>query len=336
MKHQKIPLRQDVRYVDAPIPSPPWFVAVPFFILGFVFSLWYVDAYYGGDNLFYRRFYDILYGMPTARWADLQRAHVGSAEPFYRYIIGLAAFNGWDRPLYLSAWNGVFVGAIGYVLIKHRCSALFCLFVLTNFYLIVLLGSSERLKFAYVALVLAFAIDNPKIKFVVAASSPFFHTQAMIQFASGFGYYIAANLRDFAKTPLRTIGLATFAVVVVGGIIYLFVGAVGQSVESKSAYYSDQSSGILEAVQWGMLVVAGLIVFKERLAYFVGMAPMGLLTVLFGNRVNVATFALFAGLAILQRRTSNPIVLAVMAYMSFKSVPFLIDVALYGDGFAAD
>lgn len=314
-------------------PATSWLVSVPFFAIGVVFSLWYVDAYYLGDVVHYTQLYNSLYGMPRQYWADLQQATVGSSEPLYRYILAIGAYFGIDRTLYLSAWNGVLIGAIGYVLVKHRCSVLFGFLVLTNSYLFALLGSAERLKFAYIFLILAFAVDGRNAKFLLAASSPFVHTQAMVQFASGFGFYVVANLRNFAKTPLRSLILLFGLAVVLAAVSYLFIASVGQAVETKSAHYVAESGGLSEAIQWAMLLGAGVFLFKERLAYFVGMLPMGVLTVLFGNRVNVATLALFAGLAILQRKTTNPVVLAVMAYMSIKSVPFLLDVAKYGTGY---
>ena len=330
MEHQRITAPESASERS----SPTWLVAIPFFALGWVFSLWYLSAYFAGDSIFYTRFYDSLYDMPTEYWGRFQRIHLGASEPLYRYIVGFGAYNGWDRIYYLSEWNGLFVGAIGYTLIKYRCSIIFSTFVLTNFYLIVLLGSAERLKFAYLVLVLAFVVESRSLKFIFAASSPFFHTQAMVQFASGLGYYLTANFSKFAKTPVRTLLLAIVTAIAVSIIGYLFIGAVGQSLESKSAYYAEESTGLIEAIQWGLILAAGLYVFKDKAAFLVAMAPMGVLTVMFGNRVNVATFALFAALAILQRKTSNPIVLAVMGYMSFKSVPFLITVAQYGDGFA--
>lgn len=330
MKHQWITVPE---FADE-LSSPPWLVAVLFFALGFVFSLWYLSAYYAGDAVFYTRFYDALYDLPIEYWSRFQRVHLGASEPVYRYLVGFGAYNGWDRIYYISAWNGLFISATGYVLIKHRCSIIFSVLIFSNYYVLVLLGPAERLKFAYLVLVLAFAIERRNLKFILSASSLFFHTQAAIQFASSFGYYLTANLQTFAKTPLRTLMLAIVAAIAVAGIAYLFVSTVGQSVESKSAYYAEQSTGLTEAIQWGLLLAVGLYVFKEKAAFLVAMMPMGVLTIMFGNRVNVATFALFVALAILQRKTSNPLVLAVMGYMSFKSVGFISNVVQFGDGFA--
>jgi|TARA_R100000049_G_C1945784_1_gene90883 hypothetical protein len=333
MKHQDIPKAQRLDYSRDLSDSPKWIVATPFFALGFVFSLWYLTAYYGGDAYHYTNFYNSLYELPHEHWANFQRLHLGAAEPLYRYIIALGAYTGLDRTLYLSVWNGAFVGIIGYILIKHRCSALFCTLVLTNVYLVTLLGSAERLKFAYFFLILAFAVENRTVKFALGALSLFTHTQAAVQFVSALNFYILDNLKKIASTPAKGFLLLVGATAAVSLVFYLFFFAVGQSIEAKSEFYLSESEGLAEAIQWGLLLFAGLAIFDKRLAYFVAMLPMGVLTVLFGNRVNVATLALFAGLAILQRKTNNPIVLAVMAYMSFKTISFLFNVVEFGDGF---
>lgn len=304
-----------------------------FFAAGFLFSTWYLYAHWGGDLTYYTRFYDALYQMPWFHWELLQRRHLGASEPFYRFLIALGAYPGLDRILYLSFWNGLLIASIGYVMMKHRCSLIFAALMLTNYYLIVILGPAERLKFAYLCLVLAFAIDNARVRFALSAASLFFHTQALIQFASAAGYWVISNFRAFAVTPLRTLLVSIAAGLGLGGILYFFYQAVGQTLAFKSSIYLEESGGIAEVVQWIMLLGAGLIVFRRRVAYLAGMLPMSVLTILYGNRVNVATLALFVAVAMAEDKTRNPVVLAVMAYMSFKSIGFMMNVIEYGSGY---
>lgn len=263
----------------------------------------------------------------------LERQHLGASEPFYRFLIGMAAYFGVDRILYLSFWNAVLIGSLGYVLIKNRCSLLFGALLLTNYYLIVILGPAERLKFAYLFLVLAFAVDNLKLRFALSAASFFFHTQALIQFVSAAGFWVASNIRALALAPLRTTLFAMAGGIALGTVLYFFYESVGQSIAFKSAIYSEDSGGITEALQWAMLLIAGLFVFRNRFAYFVGMLPMSVLTVLYGSRVNVATLSLFVAMAIAEGKTRNLAVLAVMSYMTFKSVGFMVNVVQHGSGY---
>ena len=310
-----------------------WLKVFALFSATFLFSLWYLNQYYLGDQQFYNRFYYSLVQADPRHWARLQEIHLGSAEPLYRYVIGAAAYYDVDRIVYLSLWNGLLIGSIVYLAIKTRCSLVFAILLLTNYYVFVLLGPAERLKFAYICLVLGFAADNLKLRFALSAISIFFHTQALVQFASSAGYYFISNLRVIFMSPLYLLLLVVFGSVSIGAILYIFFEFVGVSVVLKMDVYSNESEGLLEAIQWGMILLGGLVVFRGRLAYFIGMLPMGVLTILFGNRVNVATLVFFAALVMTQEKTRHPLVLVVMGYMSVKSIPFMLDVVKYGTGY---
>src|SRR5690606_38999651 len=124
--------------------------------------------FYLGDPEHYTRFYNSLFGVHPRNWAALQRAQLGSAEPLYRYVIGAAAFFGIDRIQYISMWNGVLTASIGYVLLKHQSSIIFAVLVFTNYYLMVILGSAERLKFAYIFLTLSACAYSIRPKYILS------------------------------------------------------------------------------------------------------------------------------------------------------------------------
>lgn len=306
---------------------------ISLFALGFLFSYWYLDAYYMGDQVFYRNFYGALFGTAPRLWASLQESYLGSSEPFYRYVIGAGAFYDVDRLSYLSFWNAALIASIGYVLFKYRSGLIFSLLLLTNYYLLVLLGPAERLKFAYICFVLAFTSQNVAFRAALSIASFFFHTQALIQFASAGAYLLVREYRYFIASPTRLLGSVIAAAVGLGAVFYVFFALLGSSITLKMEVYSSTSEGYLEAFQWALILGGGLVVFRNRLAYFAGMLPMGVLTILFGNRVNVATLVFFVSMAIAHRKTAHPIVLAVMAYMSLKSIPFMINIMQYGTGY---
>lgn len=312
---------------------PSWTASIAFFFGGFFFSIWYLDVYYLGDVLAYSRFYYALYRAPFNYWEFLQNFHLGSAEPFYRWLVGPAGYYDVDRVWFISFWNGILVASIYFALVKYNCSVLFSVFMLSNYYLLVLLGPAERLKFAYICLIIGYNLDSVRSRLILSIASIFFHTQALVQFGSAAGYWMASNFGRALRTPLRTLIIGVLTGLAIGAVLYFFYEAVGRSISDKSVVYSGTSGGIAEAIQWAMLATAGALVFRDRIPFLVGMAPMGVLTILFGNRVNVATLVFFAILAMTQGKTRHPIVLAVMAYMSVKSVPFMIDVIETGSGY---
>src|SRR6185295_17687267 len=89
---------------------------------------------------------------------------------------------------------------------------------------------------------------------------------------------------------------------------------VADIITRKSEVYGDESQGVLEIIQWGLILATGLVVFDKKVQFLISMIPLGILTSLYGSRINVATLAFFCTLAIVQRKTYNPFVLAVMGY----------------------
>ena len=299
----------------------------------FVFSLWFVDAYYLGDAVHYTRFYNSLYQVPMDHWERLQLSYLSSSEPLYKYVVGIGGYTGIDRVYYISFWNSILAGGIGYLLASHRSSIIFALLLFTNYYLFVLFGSAERLKFAYIFLVLAACCRSRNFQFGFSILSVFFHTQALVQFGSAAAYTLIRHRNSIFTSPLRTIGVIVVGATALAVAAYFVLQTSGSVIISKSEVYSESSVGLSEAIQWSAILIGGVLVFRHKVAFVAGMLPLGLLTALYGNRVNVATLAFFVMLSITQRKTGNPFVLAVMAYMSYKSIDFITSVAQYGTGF---
>lgn len=303
------------------------------FIAGFLFSMWLLDLYRGGDQEHYDRFWRAMVWTHPSLWSRLQFAYLSSAEPLYRLIIGAGTYLNVDRLTYLSLWNAFFLSLIGYALIKNRSSIPFAIFVFTNFYILVLLSSAERLKFGYIFLLLAFCVEHIRWKTLCSVLSGFAHTQAVIQFMSAAIYYVCVEYRTIFSRKTTTIALLIGGPAAAGVVFYYLLNSIGDIVVQKSEFYMGESQGIPEIVQWLFILIGGTIVFDKRWPFVLAMLPMGVLTSLFGGRVNVATLAFFCALALTGRKTAHPLVLLVMAYMSFKSIGFITNVLNTGQGF---
>ena len=303
------------------------------FAVGYTFSLWLLDAHYGGDQKFYAAYWRAMMWAHPSQWSRLQLQYLGSAEPIYRAIIGAGTYFQFDRIEYLSCWNGLLVASIAYILQKYRASYIFAFLVFTNYYIIVLLGPAERLKFAYIFLILAFAGGGIKWKSALSAMSIFAHTQALVQFASSIIHYAFSNKQKIFSSQWKAMAFIAGVPLGIGAAGYLLISSAGDIISQKAEFYGGESQGLGEVFQWMLILFGGSIIFDKKFQFFVGMLPMGILTILFGNRVNVATLAFFCGLALTQRKTHHPLVLAVMAYMSFKTIGFIINTIDIGDGF---
>lgn len=310
-----------------------WLLPILAAVPAYLFSVWLLGIYTESDQEFYDRFYYAVMFSDQFYWKELQYINLGSAEPLYRYVIGFAASAELDRIAYLSVWNALLVSVVCYSLSRYRVSVLFWLFALTNNYLLVLIGPAERLKFAYIFIVLAFCVNDPRFKSAVASISIFFHTQAIAQLvASGVGYLID-NHRIIFKNRARVFAIVLFGLPAAAFVGYLFVMAVGNVAVDKADKYASEADGIVEMLQWAVILIGGLVVFDKRIKFFLSMLPLGALSLLYGGRINIAIFALFCAAAMVERKTSHPIILAIMAYMSFKSIGFIQNTLAYGQAF---
>lgn len=303
------------------------------FGLGYFFSHWLLLAYSGGDQIHYANFWQAMTWTHPSLWNKLQLQYVSSTEPLYRYTIGFGTYFGFDRLVYLSLWNALFLSLIAYALIKHKASILFSLFAFTNYYVFVLLAPAERLKFSFILLLLAFVLKDIKWRSLSAVLSVLAHNQAAVQVASASMYYVVRNWRKIVSSRVRIAVLFTLGPVLLVFAGYVVLNSSGDVISQKAEFYVYESQGIIETFQWLIILVTGIIAFNFRLHFIVGMLPMGVLTAIYGGRVNVATLAFFCAIALLERKTANPLVLFVMAYMSFKTIGFVSKVLVSGQGF---
>src|SRR5690606_11983911 len=183
-------------------------------------------------------------------------------------------------------------GTLSYILVKYRASFLFAALLLTNYYLLVLLSSAERVKFAYLFLALSFCFEKPRTKLTLSLLAAFCHTQALVQVASALIYGMSARREEIFKNKKMALFAVTAAPLLVAVSGYYILAFAGEVLVQKSEFYVNESQGVWETIQWGLILAVGLIVFNKRLPFLLSMIPLGALTYLFGNRINIATFAL--------------------------------------------
>jgi len=312
----------------------PLAVSAPVFAAGFAFSAWLLAAYDAGDQAHYERFWYAAEWAYPWQWAALQVRYLGSSDALYSLLIGLGNYTGIDRIVYISLWNGLFTALVAEILRRYKAGLFFSLLLFSNFYLLVLLGPAERLKFAYILLAMSVCLTDYRLRFASAVAAIFFHTQAIFQFGASAIYYVFTEYKTILRNRWSLLASAVLFPAVLGGsVLYIYLRA-GDIISQKSEIYSNQSQGVLEVVQWALILVAGCAVFRYRIAFLASMLPLGVFTMLFGNRINIATLALFCAVALAQDRTRHPVVVAIMAYMSFKSIGFIINVLETGQGFS--
>jgi len=305
-------------------------VAVPaIFAASFILLYFYTE----GDQISYWRFY---YALQDARPIDvmaLALAYVSSAEPLTAFTLWLGSIAGIDKNIYISFFNTLLV--IGLILLLQREKAKWYIyfFILTNFYLIVLLTGAERLKFAYILFVYA-ALASGKIKYFILALSPLAHLQAIILLASLVSVeYLKSFINLLIKLRIRK------KLVILLALIILAAAAMGlklwDGVYAKAAFYIVADGGIIELKNLAVLLLISLVATRDKFRIVAAMIPFLVAAFLIGGeRVNMMAVSVVIYLLLKEGRLSHPAMILLQIYFSLKSIFFIYNIFIYGNGFA--
>lgn len=299
----------------------------------FLFSYLLVQSYTGGDQEHYRKLYETF---SKTLFSDILRiglVHIGSAEPLTMLILWAGAKLHIDKDIYISFWNAILSLGLFILSRKHRMNLLFTFLLLTNFYVIVLMTGAERLKFAMIFLIYSFIYFNSrKLHYGFMLISPLAHFQSLI-FISGYISHVFSNqiLRFFFSLKIKKSALFFSVVVLI--FLALFLVVFSDILLSKfDAYFSSSSISSL----FNILLLSVLVLFiaRNKFAFFLMLFVLAVFVLLFGGeRVNMIAFFLSLFFLILEKRADHPLFLLLMVYFSVKSIPFVYNIMVHGNGF---
>lgn len=324
----------ELGYLDSPAnraiarAKAPWFrrsvlIASAVGFAAFVFYRYVLDHFYLGDPLFYQRYYDALRGRDVISAIILQRNFLGSSEIIYPLIAWAGSNAAIERNTLMAIFDGLMYAVLFRTLRLYRCNPAFIALCMTNFYIVVLATSAERLKFSYICLFIALMAAG-RTRVIWLALAPLAHFQSLITQGSIFAAYFLANLSFRTKVILSLV-----AAVGAGIMLYFFSSAL----IGKFSSYRGQGS-VVDSVSGLALCGIALVILHNRYAVFAAMAPLVILTFILGSdRMNMITFTVFIYFCLNQSKTSHPIVLLILAYFSFKSIGFVDNILKFGNGF---
>ncbi|MBK1796003.1 hypothetical protein JHL21_16040 [Devosia sp. WQ 349] len=302
-----------------------------------IFSYCITERYVGGDQVFYRQFYDFISTENLLSAVSSQKSFVGSNEPLYATIMWFGAALGFPKDIYVSVLNGVLLLALVVVLRNYKVHTMMLLLVLSNYYLLVLLTGAERLKIAFLFLLLAMTTKSRwRVLFLTAA--PASHYQTLINF-------ISISMPALAKRAVVSSGNsrlgwrgALFAEILALAIVGCFgvaLFAFGGTVISKVYYYTARADISFSALAVSVvLFVAGTYVSRRKARFMFMLAPCVVLVAILGpDRMNMVTFIMFFYALMTDGKVNHPIVYLPMVYLSFKSIGYVDSVFDVGHGF---
>lgn len=295
-------------------------------------SLALLSFYQLGDQAHYLKFFESLSEADRPEIMAIARSVVSSSEPISAYTLWLGAHLGIDKNLYVSFLNVLLLVGLFLLLRRHRASWYVHALLFTNFYLIVLLTGAERLKIAYIILVYATFL-NRYVATVVACLSPFAHLSSIVLL---FGLVLAKSSDGFRalilRFSLRKFDL--FILIIIGVISLAWLVYLQEGLLQKASIYVRTDGSITELINVSFLLFAGLILYRDRLKCVLALLPM-FVAVFFlgGTRVNMLAISLFIYLLLQENKLHHPLAILLLMYLSIKSVPFVYNIFVYGNGF---
>jgi hypothetical protein len=291
-----------------------------FFPLILFISVYIPFSYTNGDLYHYAKFWDSTVGVSLAEAIINQRIFISSNEILYGTTVWAFSNANLDRLLFLSFFNFLLLHFFVKFLIKHQVSTLNIFLLSMSWYIFILVGPAERLKFAYL-FIFAFFYSGNRILFFLSIlfhfSSLFtLYAYSLMKFRIGdikkyifnFKFYIllmpvlatGAYIFPFLLTKIPAIPLFTFDFLP-SIILLLFIGL-----------FSKQS------------IFQVLVLILLLLPFFLYLG---------GTRLNMIILFVFIYFMVIDGKSNNIVFYLVNIYNFIKGIFFLYLVGLYGTAF---
>lgn len=307
-------------------------MAIAIIPLAYVASFVLLSFYTGGDQTHYHKFYKALHGVGIDKIAYLASFHLASAEPLSAAILWVGANLGIEKNIYISLLNVIMIVGI-FVLARRNQVSLFVIgLLLTNFYVVVLMTGAERLKIAYIFLILG-ALSIGKKSLILFVGSILSHLQNGLLLAGvvagSFSRMVSTLVLHFSVSR-RSIWLLIASASIGSAIGYLIFDGIARKVADYAVIEFSPS----QVVKVGILSAIALYVSNKRLRMILTIFPTIIAIAFLGDiRVNMIAVTLVIYNLMDEHRLDHPLVHLLLVYFSLKSIPFIYNIVLYGNGF---
>ncbi len=301
---------------------------IQYLIICFVFfvSLFVASLYTDGDQILYKFFYE------TAQYVNLreiilvQPALLSSREYTYGFLVWIFAHIGISHIVFIAFFNASLVYVLFNLFKKWNVHILIVIsFVLTNFYLFVLYFAAERLKFAVLFFILAL-LNTYSMKKTI-----FYSFLSVTSHAQMFVLYGAIFIGK-----LKVI----FSLISKWQFLWLFMVAIGifflmqNQILLKLSSYSDKG-GLYSFYKSTIFMFLALYYAKNKTEALMMYIVLFIVISFVGDiRVNIFSYFIFLYYGLHVNRGINAGIIITSLYYGVKSVFFLYNIVMYGNGFA--
>jgi hypothetical protein len=308
--------------------------------IAYVISFILLSNYVGGDQKAYHRFYNVLNGAGIENVMNIASV-VSSEEPLSAHILWAGSNFGIKKNIFISSLNVIMVVSLFLLARKHHVKILMIGLLLTNYYVVVLMTSAERLKIAYIFVILA-TLAAGKVRFLLLTISPLAHFQNIILLSSLVFSSFAGHANNLIfRGIIQRRALKLYSIVLITGVSFISFMLLKFQNEyglwkKIIKYISVHDSSLFDLWKLCILIIITLYVTRRRLRMFLLFLPY-LVGVYFigGERINMIAFTVVIYYLMEERRLHHPLIYMLMLYFSIKTIPFIHKIILFGDGFFA-
>lgn len=307
-----------------------FFYGLIYSIIILLFSLFIFKYYIGGDQRFYTPFYNYcLSDIRGVGWKfQCYKEIVGAQEPIYFFISYLFSFFT-SKIFYTSVTNAILIFLLVKVVFKYYSLEwhrhVFILFLLSNYYMLGLLFSTERLKIGFIFLLMAIYFNKKKLYILIAIFS---HLQILFAVVP---FYISILLKSSVKFWFKFF----LILMSTAGLFLLFLVMQNQIYHKFNAYYQetqDLDMGFIGIIKTSFFIILSSITVKKYEPLITG-APLVLMSYFIGStRLGMMVFILYLFYAIRFNKRMDFVMILVLSYFSYKSIDFISNVFMYGEG----
>lgn len=298
----------------------------------FLFSHTLLDYYTGGDQVFYRAFYEEAAALSFVEALIAAKGILGSAEPLSIFVLWFGAVLNIDKDVYISFLNVILFFLVFRCCIKFKVHALIIFLVFINFYLLVLFTGAERLKIGFIFLFMS-AIFEGRLRYFIFCLSCLAHFQLILLVPSLFLYLYSGELyRLFYRAILNRSLLYSLLLTSIAGVTFLIY--LGDNILAKVQAYFSLNRGLGEILNLLLLILVGVLSSINCKRFLISMAPFLIAVLLFGgNRVNMLAVIFAVGVLIVEKRMFRVLPMLLLSYFAMKSFVFVYNIIVFGDGF---
>lgn len=298
----------------------------------YILSYFLSSRYTESDQIQYHKFYNALNGARIDEVMALALFYVSSAEPLSAFILWFGSNLGFEKDVYISILNVILIVGLFLLARQHRVKMPLIFLLLTNFYVVVLMVAAERLKIAYIFLILSVLFEG-RVRLLLLTLTPLAHLQSILLLMG----VITANNENFIKKIIFKFSLSRKSiksVILLSSLVVIFGIFLYEGILQKITAYASSDLPLFVLLNIAILWSIAIYVSRNRIRMFLALLPMiPAVAILGGDRVNMIAFTLVIYFLMEERRLNHPLIYILMTYLSIKTIPFVYKIILYGDGF---